>query len=110
MSPRMIRSMAVTVTVSSTKRILLRIRTSAQPRPQLSGLRRNYILSRSAPRCKDAMMRAVSDDDRVERFVEAGFEFICERRLGEFVDVERVLGAADAVATEARLATLVARF
>ncbi|MDB4965900.1 MAG: hypothetical protein JWN44_1589 [Myxococcales bacterium] len=54
-------------------------------------------------------MRAVTED-KIAALVDAGFEFICERRVHDFLDVERVLAAADAVATEARLPRLVARF
>ena len=50
------------------------------------------------------------DDLALTRFLDAAFAFVCQRRVGEFVDVARLLAAVDAAAEPSRVARLVARF
>jgi hypothetical protein len=50
------------------------------------------------------------NEEAIAQIVDAGFEFLCERRVAELIDVERVLAAADAVASEPRLTGLLQRF
>jgi hypothetical protein len=49
------------------------------------------------------------DDDALPRLLDAAFDFACARRVDDFVDVERLLAAADAVATAPRLTRLLER-
>lgn len=44
------------------------------------------------------------NDDALSRLLDAGFDFACERRLDELVDVERLLVLIDAATTAPRLA------
>ncbi len=48
-------------------------------------------------------------DDALGRLVDGAFDFLCERRLQELVDVERVLAALDAMTAEPRLTSLISR-
>jgi hypothetical protein len=50
------------------------------------------------------------NEEEIAKLIDAGFDFLCERRFSELVDVERALAAADAVGTEPRLTKLLARF
>lgn len=50
------------------------------------------------------------DDPALTRFLDAAFAFACQRRVNEFVDVERLLAAIDRAAEPSRVAMLVARF
>lgn len=49
------------------------------------------------------------DDAALTRFLDAAFVFACSRRVGEFVDVERLLLAADSAGEPSRVARMVAR-
>jgi hypothetical protein len=49
------------------------------------------------------------DDETLARILDAAFDFLCQRRLNELVDVTRLLAAADAAATEPRVGRLIAR-
>jgi hypothetical protein len=49
------------------------------------------------------------DDETIVRLLDGAFAFACERRLAEFVDVDRLLVAVDAAATEPRLMRLMER-
>jgi hypothetical protein len=50
------------------------------------------------------------DDAALTQFLDAAFAFACQRRVAEFVDVDRLLAAVDVAAEPSRLARLVARF
>ena len=50
------------------------------------------------------------DDLALTRFLDAAFAFVCQRRVAEFVDVDRLLAAVDVAAEPSRVARLVARF
>jgi hypothetical protein len=50
------------------------------------------------------------DDVALTQFLDAAFAFACQRRVGEFVDVDRLIAAVDVAAEPSRLARLVARF
>ncbi len=50
------------------------------------------------------------DDLALTRFLDAAFAFVCQRRVAEFVDVDRLLAAVDTAAEPSRVARLVARF
>lgn len=50
------------------------------------------------------------DDAALIRFLDAAFAFACQRRVGEFVDVDRLIAAVDAAAEPARTARFVERF
>ncbi|HWE27717.1 MAG TPA: hypothetical protein VHB97_06925 [Polyangia bacterium] len=50
------------------------------------------------------------DDAALTKFLDAAFAFACQRRVGEFVDIERLLAAVDVAAEPSRVARLVARF
>src|SRR4051794_16914326 len=50
------------------------------------------------------------DDAALTRFLDAAFAFGCTRRVAEFVDVDRLLAAADVAAEPSRVARMVARF
>jgi hypothetical protein len=54
-------------------------------------------------------MTAPPDDAALEELVDLGFEFLCSRRVPEFVDVDKLVEAVDATATEPALARLHAR-
>lgn len=49
------------------------------------------------------------DDDAIVRLIDGAFAFACERRLDEFVDVERLLAAVDAAAASPGAARLIDR-
>jgi hypothetical protein len=50
------------------------------------------------------------DDAALTAFLDAVFAFACTRRVSEFVDVDRLLAAADLAAEPSRVARFVARF
>lgn len=50
------------------------------------------------------------DDAALTRFLDSAFAFVCTRRVAEFVDVDRLLAAADAAGEPSRVARMVARF
>ena len=50
------------------------------------------------------------DDAALTRFLDAAFAFACTRRVAEFVDVDRLIAAADVAAEPSRVAGMVARF
>jgi hypothetical protein len=50
------------------------------------------------------------DDAALTQFLDAAFAFACQRRVAEFVDVDRLLAAVDVAAEPSRVARLVARF
>ncbi|MGZ3439997.1 MAG: hypothetical protein ACXVDD_10785 [Polyangia bacterium] len=50
------------------------------------------------------------DDAALTQFLDAAFAFACQRRVAEFVDVDRLLAAVDVAAEPSRAARLVARF
>lgn len=50
------------------------------------------------------------DDAELDALCEGLFAFVCERRVGEFVDGAELMAGLDAAATEPRLARLIARF
>jgi len=50
------------------------------------------------------------DDAALTRFLDAAFAFACTRRVAEFVDVDRLMAAADVAAEPSRVARMVARF
>ncbi len=52
----------------------------------------------------------VVDDAALLRLLDAAFAFVCQRRVAEFVDIERLLAAIDSAAEPSRTARLVARF
>ncbi len=47
--------------------------------------------------------------DDLEKLIDGAFDFLCERRVDELVDVERVLAALDAVSAPPRVASLIER-
>ena len=47
--------------------------------------------------------------DDLQKLIDGAFEFLCERRVDELVDVERVLAALDAVSSPPRVASLMER-
>jgi hypothetical protein len=49
------------------------------------------------------------DDAALARFLDAVFAFVCERRVAEFVDVDRLLVAVDAATAPSRTARMVER-
>ena len=49
------------------------------------------------------------DDPALTQLLDEAFAFFCQRRVDEFVDVERLLAAVDVVAEPSRVARLVAR-
>jgi hypothetical protein len=50
------------------------------------------------------------DDRELLKLIDGAFDFLCERRVDELVDVERLLLALDAAATPPRLTRLIERF
>src|SRR3954464_6253755 len=50
------------------------------------------------------------DDAALVQFLDAAFAFACTRRVSEFVDVDRLIAAADVAAEPSRVARFVARF
>jgi hypothetical protein len=50
------------------------------------------------------------DDAAITQLIDAAFAFACTRRVGEFVDFDRLLAAADVAAEPSRVMRLVARF
>jgi len=50
------------------------------------------------------------DDAALTQFLDAAFAFACQRRVAEFVDVDRLLAAVDVAAEPSRVARLIARF
>jgi putative ABC transport system permease protein len=49
------------------------------------------------------------DDAALTRFLDAAFAFACTRRVAEFVDVDRLIAAADVAAEPSRVARMVVR-
>jgi hypothetical protein len=50
------------------------------------------------------------DDAEHQALLDAAFDFLCERRAGEFVEVDRLVAALDEAATEPRVAQALARW
>jgi hypothetical protein len=50
------------------------------------------------------------DDAALTQLLDAAFAFACQRRVGEFVDVDRLLDALDVAAEPSRVGRLLARF